>query len=123
MPFHPPRLPEISQRDFEIYGEVMTGIYRFHDLMLGRLVDLAGPGAHVMIISDHGFESGERRPRGPVEPAKWHRPQGVLVLQGPGIRRDERIEGATLLDVAPTVLTLLGLPIGEDMEEIGRAHV
>ena len=38
------------------------------------------------------------------------------MLHGPGIRRDERIEGATLLDIAPTVLTLLGLPIGEDME-------
>ncbi len=116
MPFHPPRLPEIPEHDFEFYREVMTGIYRFHDLMLGRLVELAGPNAHVLIVSDHGFESGARRPRGRVEPAKWHRPQGIFVLHGPGIRADERIEGATLLDIAPTVLTLLGLPIGEDME-------
>ncbi len=116
MQFHPPRLPEISERDFEFYGEVMTGIYRFHDLMLQTLIELAGPDAHVLIVSDHGFESGARRPRGPIEPAKWHRPQGIFVLHGPGIRADERIEGATLLDIAPTVLTLLGLPIGEDME-------
>ncbi len=116
MPFHPPRLPEVSERDFEFYKDVMTGIYRFHDLMLGRLLELAGPQAHVMIVSDHGFQSGARRPRGPVEPAQWHRPQGIFVLHGPGIRADERIEGATLLDVAPTVLTLLGLPIGDDME-------
>ena len=116
MQFHPPRLPEISERDFEFYGEVMTGIYRFHDLMLGRLLELAGPDAYVMVVSDHGFESGERRPRGPIEPAKWHRPQGIFVLHGPGILADQRIEGATLLDIAPTVLTLLGLPIGEDME-------
>ena len=116
MQFHPPRLPEISERDFDFYREVMTGIYRFQDLMLGRLVELAGPGAHIMIVSDHGFESGARRPRGAVEPAKWHRPQGIFVLHGPGIRADERIEGATLLDIAPTVLTLLGLPIGDDME-------
>ncbi len=116
MPFHPPRMPEIPERDFEFYREVMTGVYRFHDLMLGRLVQLAGPDAHIMIVSDHGFESGAHRPRGPVEPAKWHRPQGIFVLHGPGIRTDERIEGATLLDIAPTVLTLLGLPVGEDME-------
>ncbi|HEY2799221.1 MAG TPA: alkaline phosphatase family protein [Chthoniobacterales bacterium] len=116
MPFHPPRLPEISQGDFDFYREVITGIYRFHDLMLGRLVELAGPRAHVMIVSDHGFESGVRRPRGPVEPATWHRPQGIFVLHGPGIRRDERIDGATLLDIAPTLLTLLGLPVGDDME-------
>ncbi len=116
MSFHPPRLPEISENEFEFYKDVMTGIYRFHDLMLGRLLELAGPDTHILIVSDHGFESGNRRPRGPIEPAKWHRPQGIFVLKGPGIRADARIEGATLLDIAPTVLTLLGLPVGEDME-------
>ena len=116
MPFHPPRLPEISETDFGFYKDVMTGIYRFHDLMLERLLQLAGHEAHVMIVSDHGFQSGARRPRGPVEPAQWHRPQGIFVLHGPGIRTDERIEGATLLDIAPTILTLLDLPIGDDME-------
>jgi predicted AlkP superfamily phosphohydrolase/phosphomutase/tetratricopeptide (TPR) repeat protein len=116
MPFHPPRLPEISENDFEFYKDVMTGIYRFHDLMLDRLLELAGPTAHVMIVSDHGFQSGARRPRGPVEPAQWHRPQGIFVLHGPGILADATVEGATLLDLAPTVLTLLGLPVSEDME-------
>lgn len=116
MPFHPPRLPEISVEDFEIYKGVMTGIYRFHDLMLQRLVELAGPETHVMIVSDHGFQSGARRPRGKVEPAQWHRPQGIFVLHGPGIRADETIECASLLDVAPTALAMLGLAIGDDME-------
>jgi tetratricopeptide (TPR) repeat protein len=116
MPFHPPRLPEVSEIDFEFYKEVMTGVYRFHDLMLGRLVELAGPSAHIMIVSDHGFQSGARRPRSLVEPAQWHRPQGIFVLYGPEIQADARIEGATLLDIAPTVLTLLGLSVGNDME-------
>jgi tetratricopeptide (TPR) repeat protein len=116
MPFHPPRLPEISVRDFDFYKDVMTGIYRFHDTMLERLLQLAGRDTHVMIISDHGFQSGEQRPRGAVEPAQWHRPQGIFVLHGPGIRADHMIEGASLLDIAPTILTLLGLPAGEDME-------
>ncbi len=115
MPFHPPRLPEIPAEDFAFYREVMTAAYRFHDAMLGRLLELAGPETHVMLISDHGFESGARRPRGPVEPAQWHRPQGIFVLHGPGIRADATVEGATLLDIAPTVLTLLGLPVGDDM--------
>ena len=116
MAFHPPRLAEVSESDFEFYRDVMTGAYRFHDLMLGRLVELAGPETHIMIVSDHGFESGAQRPRGPAEPARWHRPQGIFLLHGPGIRADERVEGATLLDITPTVLTLLGLPVGEDME-------
>jgi len=116
MPFHPPRLPEVAEPDFEFFKDVMRGVYRFHDLMLERLIQLAGPDAHVMIVSDHGFQSGELRPRKQVEPALWHRPQGIFVLHGPGIRADEMIEGASLLDIAPTALALLGLPIGEDME-------
>ncbi len=116
MPFHPPRLPEVHEPDFELYKDVITGIYRFHDTMLERLLQLAGPDTYVMIVSDHGFQSGKNRPRVPVEPAQWHRPQGVFLLSGPGIVPDQIIEGATLLDIAPTILTLLGLPVGEDME-------
>lgn len=115
MPFHPPCLPEVPAREFELYQEVMSGIYRFHDQMLGVLVELAGPAAHVMVVSDHGFESGSRRPRGPVEPARWHRAQGIFVLGGPHAQVDATVEGASLLDVAPTVLALLGLPAGADM--------
>ena len=44
MPFHPPRLPEIPERDFEFYKDVMTGIYRFHDSMLERLCAARGTG-------------------------------------------------------------------------------
>jgi tetratricopeptide (TPR) repeat protein len=43
---------------------------------------------------------------------------GVFAMKGPGIKRDERIYGASLLDIAPTVLSLFGLPVGRDM--IGR---
>lgn len=42
-------------------------------------------------------------------------------MKGEHIKQDERIYGATLLDVAPTVLTLFGLPVGEDMD--GRVLV
>jgi len=42
-------------------------------------------------------------------------------MKGPHIQQDERIYGATLLDVTPTILTLFGLPVGEDMD--GRVLV
>ena len=35
---------------------------------------------------------------------------------GPGIKKDQLIHGANLLDIAPTILTLFGLPLGEDMD-------
>ena len=116
MTFHPPRLPWVEEQAFEVFCGVMSGIYRFHDLMLERLLQLAGEDSHVMIVSDHGFLNDHRRPPGKVEPAQWHRSQGVFCLYGPGIKADETIHGATLLDIAPTVLTLFGLPVGADME-------
>ncbi|MDQ6766156.1 MAG: alkaline phosphatase family protein [Verrucomicrobiota bacterium] len=69
VPYHPPRLPEIAGADFEVFQHVISGVYRFHDLMLQRLLQLAGPETYVMIIYD-GFESGERRPDGIQKIAK-----------------------------------------------------
>jgi hypothetical protein len=47
-----------------------------------------------------------------------HDPKGMMMLYGPGIRPGERIGECTNLDIAPTLLTLLGLPVPEEM--IGR---
>jgi predicted AlkP superfamily phosphohydrolase/phosphomutase/tetratricopeptide (TPR) repeat protein len=125
MHFHPPRLPGIQEDQFEIYKDVVNSAYRFHDMMLERLLQLAGPDATVLLLSDHGFHSDHLRPLGipkePAGPAVQHRPLGVFAMRGAGIKQDERIYGATLLDIAPTVLTLFGLPVGEDMD--GRVLV
>jgi tetratricopeptide (TPR) repeat protein len=121
MPYHPPRMAAINERDFELYREVITGVYRWHDMMLARLLQLAGEETTVILVSDHGFHSDHLRPisaiaNGAEEAVAWHRQHGIFAMAGPGIRADERIHGATLLDVAPTVLTLLGLPVGADMD-------
>lgn len=120
MPYHPPRMAGVSERDFETYQHVVTGCYRFHDLMLGRLLELAGDDTTVILCSDHGFHSDHLRPTAmpdePAGPAVWHRDQGVIVMAGPGVKQGERIHGATLLDIAPTVLALMGEPVGNDMD-------
>ncbi len=43
----------------------------------------------------------------------------MVFLAGPGVRPGYRLQGATVLDLAPTLLHALGLPVGEDMD--GRA--
>ena len=120
MAYHPPKLPAISEKDFEIYKDVIKSAYRFHDMMLARLLDLVDEDTTVVLCSDHGFESGSFRPEGtprePTGPAIWHRQYGVLVMKGPGIKKDERIHGASLVDIGPTLLHLYGLPVGEDMD-------
>jgi predicted AlkP superfamily phosphohydrolase/phosphomutase/tetratricopeptide (TPR) repeat protein len=120
MAYHPPRLDWISDEDFALFKDVVKGAYRFHDMMLERLLELAGPETTVILCSDHGFESGSQRPHGtprePAGPAAWHRQYGIFIMAGAGIKRDERIYGASLIDIAPTILTLFDLPIGEDMD-------
>ena len=125
MHYHPPRMEGIPEDRFEIYKDVVNGAYRFHDMMLETLLNLAGPDATVLLVSDHGFHSDHLRPRGipaePAGPAVQHRPFGIFCMKGPHVQQDERIYGATLLDVTPTILTLLGLPVGADMD--GRVLV
>lgn len=119
MNFHPPGPEWVDEKDFRVYSDVVNGGYRLMDLFLARLLELAGPETNVVVLSDHGFHSDHLRPkripRVPTGPAMQHRPLGVLAMAGEGIRQDERIYGVNLLDVAPTVLALAGLPAGEDM--------
>jgi len=120
MKYHPPQLPGISDEKFDIYKDVVNGIYRFHDMMLERYIKLAGEDATIIILSDHGFHSDHLRPKRlptePMAPAVEHRQFGMFCISGPNINKDERIYGATLLDITPTVLTLFGLPVGKDMD-------
>lgn len=123
--FHPPRLPHIPEEVFEMYKDVIRTAYRFHDIMLARQLELAGKDALVLLCSDHGFHSRQLRPRAtprePAGPAVWHRDMGIFVMSGPGIRQDQRIYGANLIDVTPTLLAAMGFPVGEDMD--GRVLV
>lgn len=120
MPYYPPKLPWIAAEDFENYQHVIDGVYRFSDMTLGRLLQLAGEDVTVIVCSDHGFQSGALRlratPNEPAGPAYWHRKYGIFVAAGPGIKKDKRVNGATLLDVAPTILKMFNLPIGQDMD-------
>lgn len=120
MPFHPPRMAGAPEKDFAHYHDVVNSAYRLHDLLLTRLVDLAGPEAGILIVSDHGFHSDHLRPRFvPKVPAGivvWHRPHGILAASGAGFRKGAEVQGAGLADIAPTILAWFGLPRSREME-------
>jgi predicted AlkP superfamily phosphohydrolase/phosphomutase len=87
---------------------IVDRIYEQTDRWLGELVALLPPEATVIVLSDHGLESRGARAE--------HTPYGILVAAGPRIRRGARIWGASILDVAPTLLHLFGEPIPLDMD-------
>jgi predicted AlkP superfamily phosphohydrolase/phosphomutase len=49
-------------------------------------------------------------------PTGDHRMEGVLIAAGPPFRPGAAPENANLLDIAPTVLHLLGVPVPDDMD-------
>ncbi len=124
MQYLPPRMEHVSEADVRMFGDVMPRVYQWHDEALGRLLKAAGPDTTVILLSDHGFHSNHLRPvlvdlpperRAELE-SSWHRPLGVLVMAGPGIKAHAAVSLPSILDVAPTALALLGLPIAVDFD-------
>lgn len=119
MKYRAPKLKGIEDEAHENYKDLVDSMYRYHDMMLDRTLDLIDDDTYVMILSDHGFRSDHTRmvkvPKGPATPALEHRPYGIVALRGPGIKKGEKIFGASLMDVTPTLLHIMGLPVGSDM--------
>jgi tetratricopeptide (TPR) repeat protein len=117
----PPRLAICPPEDFARFRDAVTGFYLRQDALIGDVLAAAGPGTTVMVVSDHGFKSGAGRPNEVLpfttqQPVEWHREEGIFILSGPTARAGQRLRApATLFDVAPTLLYLLGLPVAEDM--------
>jgi predicted AlkP superfamily phosphohydrolase/phosphomutase len=47
-----------------------------------------------------------------------HRPEGILIAAGPGIRPGGQVAGARLIDLAPTILHLLGTAVPDDLDGV-----
>ncbi len=104
-------------------GPVIDNYYVVVDDMVGEILRHADENTVVMICSDHGFAGHRGHPGFHAEDAgdmafgvEMHRQEGTILMCGPGVREGSTIGGATVLDVAPTVLALFGLPVGRDMD-------
>lgn len=118
-------------RDPETGEPVVRAVHRREELYEGPFLDLLPDvvfdlGAGPYLVSDAlpspAYEESaggavvERLPDDFVQGR--HRATGIFAAVGPDIHRRgaDRIEGARIIDVAPTVLYSLGLPIPEDMD-------
>jgi tetratricopeptide (TPR) repeat protein len=104
----PPRGEGVPEADVARYGGVIDSAYVLLDGMLARLRELAGAETTVILVSECGVRAG-------AVGGEWRRPAGLAAIAGPGTRPDGLLHGASHLDLAPTVLALLGLPAGADL--------
>lgn len=89
------------------------------------LIVLCRPGYQVIAPNEMFFHRSEYRDE-LFLPHRWsgrHEQQGIFLLRGPAVRRGAEVEGCSVVDVAPTVLYLMGEPVPEYMDGavLGRA--
>jgi len=107
------------------FASAVPDAYRRTDEEIGKILAKATGKPYVVVVSDHGFQSSSD----PSKAIGTHNPDGIYIVSGPGITPKSGLP-KFIEDVTPTVLYLLGLPTGQDMdgkvfaevgEMIGRA--
>ncbi|MEO5754019.1 MAG: alkaline phosphatase family protein [Chthoniobacterales bacterium] len=61
-------------------------------------------------------ETIEHKPPSTAEWGGTHRRDGILIAHGKPFRKGLAVEGARLIDMAPTILHLMGQPVPEDLD-------
>ncbi len=106
---------EESETEQFPFRHVWGGMHRFFDLLLVRLVELAGEDSDVVCVSPFGMHYGAWRKENAWRPADIYRQQGFLVAAGPSFKSVDSTLAASILDVTPTLLRLQGTSEAWDM--------
>ncbi len=97
-------------------------VLRREEVCQGPYADSA-PDLFVILDGMRTIGRGFARDRAEVGPlvsippeSGTHRVEGIVIASGPGLRANIHIENATVTDIAPTALALLGLDPPDDMD-------
>ncbi len=124
-------VPFRSPADSETGGaERLEQFYRHMDTEVGAALDELGPDDLLLIVSGFGME-----PVGPVkrvlarlvgDPAQTgtheNAPDGFMLAYGSRVEAGRRIRGS-VVDVAPTILYYLGVPVARDVDGLARTDI
>ncbi len=134
----PDRFEGVDPRRLARLAPVVSNVYRRNDDYLASLLGRVDDSTVTIVISDHGFRASGKLPstgdrkrlRGAfteefsededglevvtVGQSGIHHPEGIFIASGGPIVAGSSTE-ATLIDLAPTLLALMGLPVPEDL--------
>ncbi|HEY7058787.1 MAG TPA: alkaline phosphatase family protein [Vicinamibacterales bacterium] len=121
---------DVSDEERLKYGAVLERYYAYIDGQIGTALDHLAPGDLLLVVSGFGLE--------PVSPIKHllgrvlreadlsgtheHAPDGFLLAYGTAVAPG-RYQRGSIVDVTPTILYFLGLPVGRDMDGFARADI
>lgn len=125
-----PAFGTVTEEDRRRYGQAVDRHYAFVDAEIGATLDTLAPGDLLVVVSGFGMQ--------PLNPLKEvvgrllgdpdfsgtheRAPDGFLLVSGAAVDPGRHQRGS-IVDVAPTILYFLGLPIARDMDGYARADL
>jgi predicted AlkP superfamily phosphohydrolase/phosphomutase len=122
---------DVSEDEQQRFGRVLDEYYGFVDSIIGASLSSMSPDDLLLVVSAFGMQPlspgkrllerlvGNAEISGSHEPA----PDGFLMAYGAEVAPGGRPQRASVLDLAPTVLYYLGLPVGRDMDGYARPDI
>ncbi|MFM8534693.1 MAG: alkaline phosphatase family protein [Acidimicrobiia bacterium] len=123
----PAAFGDVSEAERQRFGNVLDQYYGFIDTLVGREIDRLRPDDLLLVVSAFGMEpltpgkrvleiiAGNPQISGTHERA----PDGFVLAFGDAVAPG-RPNRASVVDLAPTILYFLGLPVGRDMDGFAR---
>jgi len=127
----PQEFGNVPEEDRRRYGQILESHYGFIDEAIGRALAALGPDDLLLVVSGYGMEPLGFAKRaleqvlGDPELSGTHEgaPDGFLLAYGAAVARIRQLRRASIVDVVPTMLYFLGLPIGRDMDGYARTDI
>jgi predicted AlkP superfamily phosphohydrolase/phosphomutase len=127
----PSEFGDVTEEERRRLGAVLERQYAVIDDAIGRAIAGLGPDDLLIVVSGYGMEPlgfGKRlieRVIGDPDINGTHEaaPDGFLLAYGSTVARGRQQARASVVDVTPTILYFLGLPIGRDMDGYARTDL
>ncbi len=122
---------DVTPEERRAFGSVLEHHYGLVDAAIGRAIAALGPNDLLLVMSGWGMQPlsfGRRlleRVIGDPDVSGTHEgaPDGFLIAYGGMVTTGRLPSRASVVDVVPTVLYFLGLPIGRDMDGYARTDL
>jgi hypothetical protein len=127
----PAEFGDVTDEERRRFGSVLEQHYGLIDDAIGRAIRSLGADDLLLVVSGYGMEPIGivkrllERAAGDADLSGSHEraPEGFLMAYGGPVVRGRPTPRASVVDVVPTVLYFLGLPIGRDMDGYARTDL
>lgn len=127
----PSQFGDVTEEDRRRYGGLLEAHYALVDEAIGRAIDGLGSDDLLLVVSAYGMEPLSMGKRvielliGDPEVSGTHEaaPDGFLMAYGASVARARQLRRASVVDVLPTILYFLGLPVARDLDGFARADL